>query len=345
MQLFLYTILTFCCLTTQGQASSLDTIGVHAFKKQIKNSSILGLGEVGHGFESINEAKAALASLLQQELQFKAIAFESSFTESVVSYLSNDSLDIRLKNFLYPFWNTTSVKATLKGFFDNESSSNWPLIVGFDVQEDCRFKKLSHYLIKEGLSTASRDKLNVCDSILSYSLGKNFSRKGAIKSQEYLLLSNNYIAIKEEIKARNLASHQKKLLLRCIDNRQWLCKYLTLTTSKEKMYFRDSLMASNLKWIKEELFPTHNLIVWTANTHVAKLAGSQKPKWMGEWLSSFYPETYFSIAFQKGTGDHSFTWRNHSFTYSNTSDKEFDMVIYLGKLKKIRSQEWMTPCD
>jgi erythromycin esterase len=345
MKHFLCLILINCCLYAQGQILPVDSGELNQFKKQMGSSSIIGLGEEGHGFESINEAKAGLVGLLYSELQFEAVAFESSFTESVVSFLNNDALNTRLKNFIYPFWNTTSVKTALKTFFDNERNGGKPLIIGFDIQEDCRFDKLSHFLMEHGLVSAGVEKLNTCDSILSYYIGKNFSRKGVITSDEYLLLTNNYNAIAEEMVLRPMDTLQKKLLLRSIENRKWLCHYLTLKSAGEKMYYRDSLMAGNVLWIKNELYLTNKFILWAANLHIAKHNQNKKPVWMGEWLASIDPDAYYSIGFQKGTADKKFFWQHKQFDYSVNPNKKFDMIIYLNKLKKIQSYEWITACD
>ena len=345
MKRSLYLILINCCLYTQGQTLSFDTSELSRFKKQIGSSFIIGLGEVGHGFESINEAKAALVGVLHKELQFEAVAFESSFTESIASFFNNDSLDTRSENFLYPFWNTASVKTALNNFFDSEIKCQKPLIIGFDIQEDCRFEQLSQLLIHKGIISAGTEKLNVCDSILSYYIGKNFSRKGAITGDEHFLLSNNYDAIAKEISLKHIDSLQKKLLLRSIENRKWLCKYLTLKSPSEKMYYRDSLMASNVLWIRNELYPANKFILWAANTHIAKHNNNKSPKWMGERLSSIYPNTYYTVGFQKGTADKMFFLQSIQLNYSINSFKTFDMVIYLDKLKKIQRHEWVTPCD
>ena len=68
MKPFLYLIFINFCLISQGQTLLFGTTELSRFKKQIGSSSIVGLGEAGHGFESINEAKAALVGVLYVEL-------------------------------------------------------------------------------------------------------------------------------------------------------------------------------------------------------------------------------------------------------------------------------------
>src|SRR5262249_32345576 len=134
--LMIFAVIIFS-LNVQGQTFFSDTSTSKDFQRQITNTSIVGLGEPGHGYETVNQTKSALVEALQRQFNFGAISFESSFIESIVSFLVDSTVDERAKTFLYPFWNTTSVKAALKIFLNKEMHS--PLITGFDIQEDCRF--------------------------------------------------------------------------------------------------------------------------------------------------------------------------------------------------------------
>lgn len=343
MKQFLIFAVLFLTLHAQAQFPFGDPFKTQDISRQISESSIIGLGELGHGYETINETKAAVAGMLQGQFNFKAISFESSFTESIVSFLSGDTIDDRARNFLYPFWNTTSVKAVLKVFSSNEKHN--PLIVGFDIQEDCRYTNFSTFLISQHIVSENIDKLLECDTILSYYIGKTFSRKGALTEQKYELLINNYDIVQTEINIKQPEAENKKLIEHCLRNRKWLCKYLTLTTAKEKMYYRDSVMAQNIAWLRKELYPDKKLIVWAANTHIAKSINSKNPKWMGEWLSQLYPDEYFSIAFEKGATNQKFIWENSSYKYFSNPIEKFNLIIYLSRLEKIKPKEWMTPCD
>jgi erythromycin esterase-like protein len=81
----------------------------------------------------------------------------------------------------------------------------------------------------------------------------------------------------------------------------WLCHYLTLRGAKQRMQFRDSIMAENLLWLKNELFAGDKIALWAANTHIAKPASDgQRPVWMGEWLATRLRDSYGAISFQKG---------------------------------------------
>lgn len=347
----LYTRLTLlaaavlCWLITAAQSNSYAQVQWQQLRARLSPYSVIGLGETGHGYESINAAKGTVVDFLHRQLGVSGVVFESSFTLGVVGYLQADSLDQRLKYALYPFWNTASVAASLKPFYHREQQEGKPLIAGCDVQEDCRFTRFSGYLLREGLVRTHQAKLVAADSILSYYIGKDFSRKNSLTAAEYNSLVSSYELIAAELRQQPLPILKQNLLLRCLQNRQWLCRYLTLAGARQRMHFRDSIMAENVLWLKNELYPSDKIALWAANTHVSRLAGGNKhPGWMGEWLSSRLPDSYGAISVQKGAVPPNEYPEGFAINYPAAREK-FDAVIYLEKLKKISSGEWVTPCN
>ena len=339
MKFLLSLVFSTQVLYTVAQVSGFDSSQLKEIEIQLVESQIVGLGEVGHGYETINETKAGFVHLLQKNLGFEALLFESSLTASVVSLLTDSTIDLRAKNFLYPFWNTASVRQILDDFTKQEI----PYLLGFDIQEDCRYTRFSALLTHNELVITHSDKLMACDSILAFYIGEDFSRKEPITSAEYQLLGHHYGLVEAEINARETDSLRNKLLKYCIQNRKWLCHYLTLKSMAEKMYYRDSLMAQNISWLQSELYSNKKIIVWAADTHVSKPAKTKKPEWMGEWLFSVYGKKYSSISFRKGTGKKSFSG-SVSYSLQHKPNEKFDMIIYLQKLSKIKAGEWITPC-
>ena len=345
-----HSIITICFFIFTAFKSNaqdvFDSPQWQTLKERLADKSIIALGEPGHGYESVNYAKSMVAARLQSEMGCKAIAFESSFTAGMIAYLNHDSLEIRLRKFLYPFWNTPSVVSAMKAFATSEQTNDQPRIVGFDIQEDCRFKCLSDYLLKAGVINTTRTSLLESDSILAYYIGKDFSRRGPMQDAEYKKLLNNYDQVMLEIESQQMTPKRKKLLLRTIENRKWLCKYLTLSTANDKMYYRDSLMAENIIWLKRELFSNEKLILWAAELHIAKPKQGATPKWMGDWLVQKFPGSYFNCAFRKEYAkvrkerDKKFSLRLYPDAISR-----FDAEIYLERLDKITSAQWITPCD
>ncbi len=260
------------------------------------------MGEVSHGYENINSTKAVLLDFLTREQKFKNVIFESSFSECIISFLSKDSFEKRLNSFIYPFWNTISVKKVINPIFNNEKIDNRPRIFGCDIQEDCRFLKMTEYLNKESFIVDNRDKLIESDSILSQYIGSKHYKKGTLNSNEFSLLKLNYNLVIQEIRSRNnITDLGKKLLLQCVQNRLWLCEYLTISNMSKRMKFRDSLMAVNVIWLSDEIIKNEKTIIWAASLHISKKKNSEaKAEWMGEFLTTKFTNNYFTISIQKG---------------------------------------------
>lgn len=331
MRIWLLLISVFCYSASFAQSTKYQSSEWKQLTTGIGERSVVALGEIGHGYETINAAKSMTFEFLRTRLNFEAIVFESSFTECMISYLRNDAFEKRLKSFLYPFWNTASVRASLRPAYhlEQQKQERLPLITGCDVQEDCRFTNLSQYLVKEGYSIANKHTLASCDSILSFYIGKKPARKGAISKKEYNILASNYDAVAQELHRRDMQDIPKKILLRCIENRKWLCEYLTLSDIYKRMHYRDSIMYQNVIWIKDELLPGKKLVIWSADTHIAR-PGKTKMNFMGERLSAALKNNYYAISFRKSLG---------------LPAGRFDSVFAVKELKKIKSNEWITPCD
>lgn len=337
-------IFLFKALHGQVDGKSID--GLQKLKKNIDDAQIVGLGEEGHGYETFNHVKANVAGFLQQALKFKAIIFESSFTQCMIAYLNSYSLGERLKTSLYPFWNTASVRRVLEEFQQKEGNADTPLILGCDIQEDCRYIELSNFLINKNYINESRVSLKQCDSILSFYIGENFSKK-ILSKEDLFFLFEKYDQVIADLKINKSNIENSNILLRCLENRKWLCKYLSIKNVKEKMYLRDSLMADNVIWVKKFFFEYKPVILWAANTHVAKLKDKTgKPKWLGEWLSLNNRYKYYAISVGKKTfspGKDTIN-ENCSIRFLSEEKKIFDAMIYCKKVEKIKSEEWVTSC-
>lgn len=297
-------------------------------------AKITGLGESSHGFESFNAQKAEWLAGFQRENPDRAVIFESSFTLGVLAWLEGDS-DHRTDRFLYPFWNTASVKNALRGFLSAERQQHVPKIFGCDIQEDCRFTALSAYLLDRHIIQYFADRLRQSDSILARCIGAQ-PVVSVLSPAEAERLRQNYTAVGDELAAHTgLPELHYRLLDRVLQNRRWLCRYLTIKSTSDLMAYRDSLMAENVAWIYDTFLKNSEVLLWAANTHVAKNASkNSKPVWMGEYLQARYGTGYAAVALSPGKGE----------TAVIVSKKGFDVSVEIPKPVKIAAAEWKTDC-
>ncbi|QGS69629.1 hypothetical protein CV093_19210 [Oceanobacillus sp. 143] len=82
---------------------------------------------------------------------------------------------------------------------------------------------------------------------------------------------------------RNELSKEYAVLLKILENRQLFFNHLA-ARSKDYLKIRDQVMAKNLEWICNELYPNEKIIVWAHNSHIYKnVTSSYKP--MGSLMS------------------------------------------------------------
>jgi erythromycin esterase len=306
---------------------------------ELDRYTIVGMGEEGHGFESINKAKAAVLGSLHNNLHFKGLLFESSFTLSVIAYLNADPLDLRMRNFLYPFWNTGSVREALEPFHKDEKNTHQLLIMGFDLQEDCRFPVLTQYLLSRKIIQKQKRSLQRADSLLALYIGKRPSKKGVLSGTELQFLLADYDSVEREMGLNvGAATMELKLLERCLYNRKILCHYLAKKSGR--MSYRDSVMAENIIWTKAEIFKEQKIALWAANLHISK--SGKEPKWMGEWIDRTFMGLYGSIVFYNKGGSYP---GHNTEEYVVQKGVNNDLAVYCKKKIKIKPEEWITPCN
>ena len=205
-----------------------------------------------------------------------------------------------------------------------------------------RFAYLKNNYIKH-----TSDQLRLCDSILNFYIGETADGKRQLSVSEYNLLVAHYDSIAEEItKLTEVKEIHKKLLLHCFENRKWLCKYLTIKKIKERMYFRDSLMAQNIIFLKNNLYSSEKIMLWAADAHIAKMnTDEHNARWMGEWLTKTYGHGYYAISFRKGnTTGNSFIPGTASLIIKKKTDN-FQAFFSLSDLRSIEKEQWNTPCQ
>jgi len=127
-----------------------------------------------------------------------------------------------------------------------------------------------------------------------------------------------------------------------------------LYKSEEHFYngYRDSIMAKNIEWIVEELYPNEKIIISAANIHIAKTKVN-KHGYMGEILSKKYKEKYFSIGFFHSLGDPTNIYRdvfyrnelsklpNNSLQRKLLNYQKNNLFIDSNKLKRNERNSWI----
>lgn len=291
---------------------TLETSAAHDFsdleplKPLLADRRVVMLGESSHGVREYNLAKVRLIQFLHQEMGFDVIAFESSWADAYAVAALSDALSAydMMEQSIYPVWHTEEVLALFEYIKETQTTARPLHVAGIDIQPLNAFSNL----VGEWLDATDPAWGAAWREVESQSIP-------AVHAFEYpwdelparrddWILSYNALARYVQEHAEQLSSARPDLpdfaavVLRAIDERIRVLNefveakamlmspvFASLPTHAEQnySYVRDLMMAENLTWLAEEMFPDKKIIVWGHNYHIRKQNSSVQddPLFMG----------------------------------------------------------------
>lgn len=314
-------------------------------KDFLRDKDIVMLGEQTHFDGATFLAKSRLIKYLHQELGFDVLLYEAGLydTERLWQTLKskeNNSISDFLKA-LYPFWcENRENEELMKYILKNIGSGQELEIAGFDVQFTGNVKNherdsvLNRYI-------ASQPQINDTLFPAFFSIKNRYSSY-VNKWQVYKFtetkkdsILNDIQTIKNILSAKEKQNSDDSLYVRFFNNLETLYGYSWKYDIGEDIRFhlRDSAMADNFIWLKEQKYKNRKVIIWAANMHTSYSNSCYNPAFanftpMGEHIKNKYGERVYSI---------NFTSYSHE---SNLSDSE---KIYSNKSLEYLLHQLGTP--
>lgn len=256
-----------------------------------QEGTVIGLGEEAHGYASLNARKAGVLLELATEAPITAIVVESSFAGSIGAQLASEGLVPAMKAFLYPYWLTDTVTHAFEQVLHRSGTPEGAFLWGCDVQEDCRFRATTRALMAYPPLGARHRELARCDSVLDRYIGTAATGR-PMSAADQAFVQATYASI-----IAGLPDDERHVLVaRALQNRIRLCDLLALADVHDRMALRDSLMAANVLWIREQCGAGGRILLWAADRHVLRGDPSKRPRWCGEHLARALGEGYQVIA-------------------------------------------------
>jgi len=283
-------------------------------KETLKNTDIIMLGEQTHSDGATFLAKSRLIKYLHQELGFDALIYEAGLydTENLWKSLKsnvNNNPEEFVKA-LYTFWCTNQEnEVLLKYLLEHINTDNEIEIAGLDVQFSGRIKHqvrdslLSQYLITKPEINEKKfpSFFSIKDKYSSYAYKWRAKQLSVTKRDSIL---NDIHIINNLYYSDSLLNKEDSLYSRFFRNLETLYCYSWNYERGEDIRFhiRDSAMAENFIWLKENKYKNRKVIIWAANLHISYDNNSYSPRLadfmsMGEYIKKKYGKQCYSINF------------------------------------------------
>ncbi|GED03202.1 erythromycin esterase family protein [Bacillus atrophaeus] len=269
-------------------------------KNVLKDKRIVQLGETTHGAAEMNQTKVRLIKYLHEHLGYDVIAFESGFSDTNASYRNMDQLSARglMKDSIFGVWHTEDVLELFQYIKEQKEKGDPLILTGFDIQDmPGKFNKSVHDLFKK-VDPAKAEELTQAEDqyfslVSDSSTLEEFHKKKVALVKEYSELlkfvDSHSSAFKDprHPKSLDIVKHSLQLRMEIMETYllQEMREKLEIYPEPDQMenltfFLRDKMMAEQLEWVAEELYPDKKIMVWGHNYHLRK----QNTKVIKDWI-------------------------------------------------------------
>ena len=299
-----------------------DFTGFEKLRPLLEGVEIVMLGEQSHGEATAYQTKIKLIKYLHQEMGFDMVAFEAGLYDCrKAQELIDEGEDYRvaLAMSVPGLWSLVKEFKPLGAYIEESERTAAPLEwVGFDGQMGGLASKkhfiedLEYYLKSSTIGVAD----TAAWRHFSESMQLMFNLELKPLKKRDTARDTAYIStLMADISMRGV-EHEIPYWSRVLEGTKAYLSDNTLDT-----YYRDSLMAENLFWIKEQN-PGRKIICWGATSHflynadevhmeraiVRKALGDdyKEDPMMGKYVKDRYGDAVLTIGFTAGDGEYGF---------------------------------------
>ncbi|MBC2846253.1 erythromycin esterase family protein [Winogradskyella flava] len=342
----------------------LQPNGVYDFSKLkdvLKNRRIVALGESSHGLGKYYEMKSELVMYLHKELGYEVLAMEGGLGDINLAYADIDTISPKNLRDYTLFGNFKAQEVdTLFSYIKETHSSNKPLIyAGYDTQFS------SNYFITKIVRLLAPINKTMSDSFSTrlYSFQKSF--QAARNNDSITYIKHRNIFIKNANEANLLIKENKDSLIQAKaiteEDYQIIQRTLEMFVKSTNLSYadrykaielRDELMAENLIWLLDEMYPDKKTIVWAHNAHVEKNSQEDyNSKLMGHYLKEKYKEDYYALGLFAYEGNAYQFWTKDAIPFKNNDSTAIENRFFktgktapfldLSSLKSNNYTQWL----
>ncbi len=270
----------------------------------VAEKRFVSIGEFTHGSREVFLLRNRLIEYLHEQHGFDVILFEAGIGELIVLNEEKHNLtDRQLTGGFFGPWRTEEFRDLMRYVRENEIE-----IAGFDVQRTARS---FDPLLRELFISADLDTTTI--SLLEPRFGRMRrdlpSRK--VPFSDFLDAAVQELILQYE-QAHQSLLHAKStypvrqimMALKTIENRIAYLRYMIRFKQgqdwNQRWADRDSLMASNVEWLTENIYRNRKIIIVGHNFHLARHNSNEAV--MGAFLEKVYPGEIYIIGTFAGGG-------------------------------------------
>ncbi|TYP79001.1 erythromycin esterase family protein [Paenibacillus methanolicus] len=271
------------------EPASDQTRDLKFLRPLLKDKRIVQLGESTHGSKEMNQMKVRLIQYLHEELDYDVIAFESGFAETSAAYSRMGDLtpEQLMKNAIYGVWHTDEVLELFRYIQEQQEKGDPLILTGFDISRIGNAFTTSAYEWLEEIDPSEAERLKGAENEFSaitssQTLEEMISRKEKL-AEKYQELEKFVDSHRSELASAGLKRKQDvDILVRALSLRRQVVDAYVLQEWRamhrqpfeqledHPLFLRDRLMAGQLEWVAEQLYPHEKIIVWGHNYHLRK---------------------------------------------------------------------------
>jgi erythromycin esterase len=287
-------------------ATSEDYSDLEFLKPLLKDKTVVSLGENFHRVAEYSSMKTRLIKYLHEELDFDVVMFESGVGDSFMAYDNADALTSRemMESSIFPIWHSKETLELFDYIKQQKNTDNPLYLAGYDMQFTSgyltqfiagRIAKVDEKQGKDYFNFEMQAMTDFYGVINQYGMDfdNNPQAKQAIQKvlNEYEPKYRALIQFIQDNKEQLAAAYPQNekmvdIALKTLEDRISFIK-MGLYGTKETYEFRDRIMADNVEWLMQVMYPGKKVILWAHNDHLAKNTSGMMTKEQGKWIHSF----------------------------------------------------------
>lgn len=289
-------------------------------KKKVKDKRIVLLGESSHTIGDYYLLKTRLVKFLHQECGFEVFAMESGIADIYTVYKQLDTLSSTqlMKKTLFANLSSNEMKPLFEYIKNEKSLQYW----GFDSQNhgsslDLIKSILFKYYGNESDSLAKNlyKYYQIPQLVWQPNKGPVTALADTIVTSATQLIRMFQDVKMELIEKKIISETHYKVLERSLYNHRDAVNINWSTESPLEK--RDSLMAENIFWLTNEIFPNKKIIIWAHNTHIDKGGTDALNKSMGFYINREMKNESYHIGLYAKTGELYWWWTKDTRSFNN----------------------------